>query len=86
MHPTKTNFPPADIGAPVGVSSDIDSALEPVGSILCAVHEVSSSSALQPEVRLIGAQALLDELTRALARMAIDLQPEGFPDPTEPDR
>lgn len=86
MHPTKTNFPPADIGAPVGVSSDIGPALAAAGSILCAVHEVSTSNALQPEVRLIGAQALLDELTRAIARMAIDLQPEDIPDPSEPDR
>lgn len=86
MHPTKTNFPPADIGAPVDVSSDNGSAIAAAGSILCAVHEVSTSSALQPEVRLIGAQGLLDELARALARIAIDLQPEDIPDPTEPNR
>ena len=86
MHPTKTDFSPAAIGAPVSVSSDNGSAIAAAGSILCAVHEVSTSTALQPEVRLVGAQALLDELTRALARMAIDLQPEDIPDPSEPDR
>lgn len=45
-----------------------------------------SDEILWPQTRLIGAQALLDDLARALARMAFDLQPERSPDLSEPDR
>ena len=49
---------------------------------ICGIAECD----LWPETRAIGAQALLDELARALARVAIDLQPSGSFDPPEPDR
>lgn len=53
-----------------------------IGEALALVSDES----LRPQTRLIGAQALLDDLARALARMALDLQPEGSPDLSEPDR
>ena len=70
------------------VSASLKTAREEpaVDVIIDSVRSIADSDALQPEVRLIGAQALLDELARALARMAINLQPEDIPDPSEPDR
>lgn len=62
---------PSDIGA-AGVAE--------------AALTLVTDESLWPQNRLIGAQALLDDLARALARMALDLQPERSPDSSEPDR
>lgn len=67
---------------PPSQAAPLQAAQEIIGDIC----QIAACDDLWPEIQVIGAQALLDELARALARMALDQQPEGFPHPSEPDR
>lgn len=67
---------------PPSQAAPLQTAQEIIGDIC----RIAACDDLWPEIQVIGAQALLDELARALARMALDQQPEGFPHPSEPDR
>ena len=60
--------------------------LQAAQTVMGDICRIAACDDLWPEIQVIGAQALLDELARALARMAFDLQPEDIPDPTESDR
>lgn len=59
--------------------------LQAAQTVMANICHIAACDDLWPETRVIGAQALLDELARALARVAIDLQPAGSFTFLEPD-
>jgi len=60
--------------------------LQTAQTVIVDICGIAACDDLWPEARGIGAQALLDELARALARLAIDLQPSGSFNPPEHGR
>ena len=60
--------------------------VEAAQAVIAHVRDVAGCETISPHARAIAAQALLDALARALARVAIDLQPDGSRNLPEPDR
>ena len=60
--------------------------LQAAQTVIVDICGIAACDDLWPETRVIGPQALLDALARALARVVIDLQPSGSFNPPEPDR
>lgn len=54
--------------------------------VTARVAEISHDDEVCPTLRMMGAQALVDDLARALARMLLEAQPVGTHPPSEPSR
>lgn len=55
------------------------SAASKASAVAARAWEISQDEKLDPQVRLLGAQALLDDLARTLARVLVEDQPDASP-------